>query len=480
MQPQTKRKVNRINFSLHFSYRRLSFVIASTLFIWGILYNVSNAQPGRTETLTKLTLRQCVELALERNLQLEQLRNNAKIAEANLNQSKLSYIPNANFTLDFRQSYGTTFNQLLFQRINQTTDVSNPFLSLNTDIFRGLAKYYTLKQNFHTLEASAYTIERNVNTIITNVLASYLLILFDHGNIKITRERIKALDSQLERTEKLFAAGMTTQVELSSLKSQIATENVTLINQENQLERDKLSLLILMQAHNDGQEYDFEIIDANTLVIDNVPLPALETVEQYAVENMPEMKEQRAQVKAAEYRTKVAQSSLYPSVSFTTGVSSNFVHVHNLTFQGITIPQDGYFKQIDQNLSRFIYFSLNVPIFNGFSARRNVQTTRLNELNTRLAQQNEVNQLIRNVQQAYLDAKLAQSKYQAVQKQVAALEESYQFAEKRFNSGVLNFYTFFETLNNKSRAEAELLQAKYDYFFKRKILDVYQGVQPEF
>jgi outer membrane protein len=85
------------------------------------------------------------------------------------------------------------------------------------------------------------------------------------------------------------------------------------------------------------------------------------------------------------------------------------------------------------------------------------------------------NNLTQKIQQAWLDVVAAVNKYNATQEQLISLNESYKIAESRYNAGLMDFYSFNENLNSRTKAESELLQARYDFLFKRKILDLYQG-----
>ena len=85
------------------------------------------------------------------------------------------------------------------------------------------------------------------------------------------------------------------------------------------------------------------------------------------------------------------------------------------------------------------------------------------------------NQLQKNVKQAYADAVAALKKYKATKKSVAALEESFKYADQRFSVGAINTVEFNDAKNKLIKSQSDLLQAKYDFVFKQKILDFYQG-----
>jgi outer membrane protein len=83
--------------------------------------------------------------------------------------------------------------------------------------------------------------------------------------------------------------------------------------------------------------------------------------------------------------------------------------------------------------------------------------------------------LRQTIQQAYADALAAQRRYAANSRQVEALTTAYRNAEIRFNNGLLNGTDFNQAKNNLAGAESNMIQAKYEYIFRRKVLDFYQG-----
>jgi outer membrane protein len=142
--------------------------------------------------------------------------------------------------------------------------------------------------------------------------------------------------------------------------------------------------------------------------------------------------------------------------------------------------QTPYFEQLDRNLNQSLSLQLNVPIFNRLNSRIQVRNASIAYSQAQLQYTITQNALSQKIQQAWLDVVTAVNKYKAVQEQLIALDEAYKMASARYDAGALDFYSFNESLNNKTKAESDLLQAKYDFLFKSKILDLYQGRQIKF
>jgi outer membrane protein len=141
---------------------------------------------------------------------------------------------------------------------------------------------------------------------------------------------------------------------------------------------------------------------------------------------------------------------------------------------------NGVWDQFEDNLSRALNFTVSIPVFNGLAVRSNMQRASINREQAEITALEVRNQLRQIIETAYNDAVAASKAYEASQKQVQALEESFRVTEKRYNLGAVNFVDYQIAQNNLFRAKSDLVRTKYDYIFKTKILDFYQGKPIEF
>jgi outer membrane protein len=93
----------------------------------------------------------------------------------------------------------------------------------------------------------------------------------------------------------------------------------------------------------------------------------------------------------------------------------------------------------------------------------------------RLNLENEKNILFKEIQQASTDALAALKKYYATTKSLSALQESFRYTEQKFGLGMVTTLDYTTAKTRLAKAETELLQSKYDFIFKTKILDFYKG-----
>ena len=133
--------------------------------------------------------------------------------------------------------------------------------------------------------------------------------------------------------------------------------------------------------------------------------------------------------------------------------------------------------QFDDNLGQSVRVNLSVPIFNRLSNTSNYQRAQITKQQAEITQQNVENQLRQNIESAYNNALAGLKSYEASEKRVNALEESFRAAEQRYNVGSANFLDYQVAINNLFAARTDLVRAKYEYIFRITILDFYLGTQ---
>jgi len=84
--------------------------------------------------------------------------------------------------------------------------------------------------------------------------------------------------------------------------------------------------------------------------------------------------------------------------------------------------------------------------------------------------------LYKEIQQAYFNATAAQEKYIASEKSVAASKEAFTYAEERYASGRSTVFEYNESKTKYAQSLSEQAQAKYNFIFRARILDFYNGI----
>jgi outer membrane protein len=187
------------------------------------------------------------------------------------------------------------------------------------------------------------------------------------------------------------------------------------------------------------------------------------------VEIMPEIKLAQANVESAEYGVKIAKGAYFPTLGVGANLFSNYV---DRSF-GTDRPTFG--TQIENNLSQSMNLNLNIPIFSQFNNKANVQRARVQQQISEVAEIEAKNTLRQDIETAYTSAVASEQSYEANLIRLQAVEESFRIAQQRLNAGAINSVDFQVAQNNLFNTQADLLNAKYTYIFRVKVLDFYLG-----
>jgi len=455
------------------------------------------------------TLRRAVDVALQNNLTIRQQQLTTENTDAILRQSRNALLPTANGSATQNWNYGTSVDPLTFQFQDQTIRTNNFSVNSQVTLFSGFQLRNTIKRNVLDYQAGLHDIEKSKNDIALNVASSYLQLVLAQEIVLANQARVNTSQQQISRTQKLLKAGSVAESNLLDSQAQLASDELNVITAQNQVAFYKLQLAQLLNLNSiNGFEIEVPALpdpDDEVLLTAN-PDGTYETAQGI----MPEVKAADLRVQSAIRTVEVARGAYYPRLTFGGGVFSGYsssrtspvftgeleesarlplFQIDPTTLTQTPIPNtyaiayqpgykslpDGFFKQVKSNYGKQLQFTLSVPILNGFQVRTNVQRSEIGVKQNELRAEQTRLTLRQNIQQAYSDAIAAQRRYSAAKRQVTALTTSYRNSEIRFNNGLLNGTDFNIAKNNLYGAESSMLQAKYEFIFRRKVLDFYEG-----
>jgi outer membrane protein len=419
------------------------------------------------------TLEECVNYALENNIQIKQSRLQTQTAEINLLQSKLDFAPSANAGVNVNYNFGRNVDPVTNIYSNQQSMNNNYNLNGRLDLFNGMQKWNTLRKNEVDYQASIYQSQEMENNISLALTAAYLNILFNHEMLMVAKKQIDVTNQQIERTSSLVEAGSLPRGDLLEIQAQGATEESNLISAENNL---NFAYLTLKQFLDLPSATALEIEQPEIELSEDLEIIPSEQVYANAVDIMPEIKSGEMYVESAERSVKIAQGTLYPSLSLSGGIGTNFNDKQKEAILDPNSPIMSYGDQLKNNRGEYVTLSLSIPIFNGYSARSYVNRAKVQSISRNFDLDLRKNELRKNIEQKYHDAIAAYKTYNANKISVESLSESFKYTEEKFSIGMVNSVDYSMAKIKLTQAQSNLLRAKYDYIFKTKILDFYMGI----
>lgn len=451
------------------------------------------------------SLDECIALAQEKNLNVQLSELDLESSRIDLFQSKMDRLPNLNFNGGYGYNWGRSIDPTTNDFITQQIEFSSFSGSTSMTLFSGLQLTNSIKRNKLNYQSSQSDLEKTSNDVALDVTTFYLDVIFNKELLQNAQSQLEVTRKQLEQTTKLVEAGSLAISNQLELEAQLASNEVEVVRGENNLNLSLLNLKQLLQMPS-SQRFDIEVpqIDIGS---DSELLFSAEEVYKDALASQPEIKSAELQVESSLLNMRVARGALYPILTLDGSLRTNFSDAANRqrTIFGPTTnreveigfladdptqrvnafldvptivdvdPDFTFREQFDENLSRSLSLNLQIPVFNRWRTRNNMQRAVIGNKQAEINAEQTRNLLRQNIETAHNNAKAALKSYQASSRQVEALERTFKDVENRYNLGVVNFVDYQVASGNLFQARSDLTRAKYDYIFRLKILDFYQG-----
>lgn len=449
----------------------------------------------------KWDLKRCVEYALANNISVKQADVQARLARLTLNQSRLTQIPTLIFGSNVDVNSGLSLNPTSYT-LNTTTSLVNNFsLQSSITVFNGFNIQRTINANRYAWQALLASTDKLKNDISLNVANAYLQVLLSAQTAGASLLQLHLSQNQLELTRKQVRAGTLPELNAAELESQVAQDSSTYITSKGNVTAAILSLKAYM-------DLDASVpFDVDTPPVDSIPIEQLadlqpEAVYVLALANQPLQRMDALQIRSYQQAVLAAKGAMFPVVSLTGSLGTNYINTPGASavpysfldtlghvagtnqpvlgtvtgYKYVSTPAIGYFTQLNNYFSQSIGISLSIPIFNQGTLRTNYARSKLNLRNEELQRDQDNLTLKQNIYQAYTAAVTALQKFEANKITLTATAKSFDFAQKRYNVGMLNTIDLLTNQNNYFNAKINLLSSQFDYVFKMKVLEFYKGM----
>jgi outer membrane protein len=426
------------------------------------------------------SLEDCILYAHENNISIKQQALNTKYNENLLKQSKFDQLPNLNAGLSHRYTWGRALDETTYRYTeNQRSIQSGINVVSAVTLFQGLQQKNTIKQNEFNLLSSLQELETLKNNISLLLASSYLQILFNMEILEVAEIQQETTLQQVERTSKLVEAGSLARGSLFEIQSQAATEELNVIAAQNALDISYLTLTQMLDLDSVG-DFKIEIPEFGDVAREPIVL-TVEEVYREGIGILPRIRSAELQVESAEKGLSIAKGMRSPSLTMNGGYGTGYSDFRQLLV-GVDenlnpIWQDyPFWDQLKDNRNTYLSFGLNIPIFNRTMINTNISNAKLDVMNYEFALETARMDLYKSIQQAYADAKAARRAYMASETALVSMEESFKYTEEKYEVGLVNAVDYNIEKTRLTNTQSDLLQAKYDYIFKMKVLDFYRGV----
>ncbi len=422
------------------------------------------------DSVKQWTLQECLDYALENNIQLQKSRNDYLSGVEDTKMAKAARLPSLSVT----SSQGFTNYPSASASFSDSHSGSYGFSSRNSytgtyGINAGLTLYNggklqtaVKRQNLQN-QIDALSVEESANDIRVAIVQAYMQALYAREAVEIAINTAKTSEAQRDRAREMFQAGSISQVDLAQLESQYQSDAYQVVVARTSLDNYKLQLKQLLELDITDQ-IELSVPEINESAVTRV-LPDKTQIYATATENMPEIKRGELAVEAADLNIRQARAGFYPSLGLTASVGTGHMSGNNY--------ESG--SQIWNRFNENVGLSLSIPIFSNRQNRTATNKARIAAASSRLDQQDLLKTLLREVETAYLDAVSAQSQYVAANEKERYARQSYELTDEQFRVGMKNTVELITAQNEWSAAQQEVLQAKYMALLNMELLNIYQG-----
>lgn len=418
----------------------------------------------------KWTLEKCIEYAKEHNVDIIKQKIRANIINSDIKIAKGNYFPDASLNASQNFSLGNSFN--VSTGVGQRESSSNSFsLSSSLNVFNGFSNKYKLQKSKLSKEKSEADVDRIQFDLALNITNKYLQVLFNKEILKIAKEQVAISQKNFNRLERLYKNALTGKRELLEIESTLASDKKEKAVAENNLANSLITLQELLDVK------QIENFDIEEIPIENLNLRSNQ-ISENIIENNPQIIASKIDLELKNKDIQLSKVNFYPRVNLNYSYSSNYFHIlgqDDVVFNQQTnqnVP-NGFFTQLDNNRTHYIGISATIPIFNRFLTKENYKKSK-EELKISEAELSDNKQKLRNkITIATNDVIASKVSLDASKIAFKTQKQAFEIIQTQYSKGNIGNYEFLESKSKLVRNTSEYIKAKYDTYFKTKILKFY-------
>ena len=400
------------------------------------------------------TLRECLDYAMENNIQLQQQRNTYESSLEDTRSAKGAFLPSV--------SAGVSQGLTEYVTLGGDPHYSGSYnLSADMTLYNGGKLRNAYRKSIVQNSIDSLSVEESANDIRLAIVEAYMQCLYSKESIVVNEGNVESSKAQMDRAEQLWKAGSISKVDYAQLQSQYQSDEYQLVVAKNSYESSKLTLKQLLELDilDEIEVSDVDATEDEVLAL----IPSKAEVFEAAKDYMPQMTRGGQQVRSAEYAIAQAKAGYLPSLSLSAGTGTA-----NSSF-------NAFGSQLADNLNANVGLSLRIPIFSQNQNRTAVRKAEIAYDNSVLQAASIEKSLLKDVETTYLDVISAQSQYISAKQKLDYAQASYDLTFEQFGVGYKNTVELITAQNELASAKQSVVLAKYTSLRNLKVLDIYQG-----
>ncbi len=413
------------------------------------------------------TLRQCIEHAQAKNIQIRQQHLQIEQQEIAFNTQKWRHAPSLDASANESFGFGRalTYDNTYANRNTQNTGLA---LSTNIPVFTGFEIKYSKEQAGLNLEAAVQDLEKAKESLALQVASNYLNVLYYSELADVARQETMSQRLLLEQVKAYRENGKKSEAEVYEAKAQLDQNELNATRADNNF---RLALLDLAQLLELPSPDSLTVAPAEGDTMDTV-LELPEQIFEQAQWNKPEIKAERLRLESSAQNIHIAQAGYYPKLYLNAGIGTSYYKTSG--YNSATFGQ-----QMRDNFTQNIGLSLSIPLFDRMQTRNNIRTAKVQHILQELQVEDVKKKLYKEIQQAYYNAEAARVQFKSSASAMASAQAAYELMYEKYLNGKATSTELQTQRTQWLKAKSERVQAKYEWILRKKILDFYAGKQLE-
>ncbi|MBD3184920.1 hypothetical protein GF312_21740 [Candidatus Poribacteria bacterium] len=406
-----------------------------------------------------LSLRECIDIALKNSTNVKNANLDLTVQEMNVKDALTGYYPMINTSGSYRVTDDVDFG---WERENY-----DALVYANFTIWNHGQREASLAQARARRDAEFSTYNRTEQSLVYSVISTYYDFLETEKMISVDQQLLDLSNQNVDKIKALVEVGSAIEADIATARVQQASDELTVVNDLNNLELAGADLAVLMGIEPDVSinlldDPDYEIyMDTGIIEMDEI---TLEEAKATALENRPEIDVQQANIDVLETALDLAQLELWPKLTADCG--------YNVFLDDYLRERDALKNHRNWNVSARATY----PVFDGGRSKR---TVRRAEIAMAKAQETMA-ELKRNIElevyQAYLSLQRAKKAMDISNVQVDDAEESLKVAQGRYEQQMIILLELLDIQTRYASALTNQVRAFYDYKVAAKTLERAMGV----
>ena len=398
-----------------------------------------------------LTPEDAVAAALQNNYQIRLSKNDSILYAINNSYARAAFLPrvNANGSYIFNNN---NQKQKLSDGSNKggngiKSNNLNGSLALNWVLFDGFKMFATRDKLKEYLLLGDLTIKNQVTEIIAEVIKTYYNIVRQKQQLKAVEEQMILNRERLRLAEIKLEVGLGIKPDVLQAKLDLNAQVATQLNQQTAIAQLKGTLNELM-AINKGVDYE---------VLDTIPVDTtltLDGVKENIADSSPALLLAKKNIDVANIALREVRAQKLPTLSFTSAY--NFSQTNNSTVINTFSPLYNQNKGFNYGLTA------SIPIFNNYTAKRNLQLAQADINNRTLLLESQVSQINTTVENTFRTYQLQKQELALEDSNIILAKENVFIAYERYKQGVTTFIELREAQKSLSDTYDRLIAARYN------------------